>query len=45
MRKQQIASFSKIRIKKGDNVIVRSGKYKGKIGTVVTVHPKLNAVL
>lgn len=36
--------FSKIRIKKGDNVVVRSGKYKGKTGTVVTVHPKLNAV-
>ena len=40
----QTLTFSKIRIKKGDNVVVRSGKYKGKTGTVVTVHPKLNAV-
>ncbi len=32
----------KIRIKKGDNVIIRSGKYKGKTGTVVATHPKDN---
>ena len=34
----------KIRIKKGDIVIVRSGKYKGKTGKVVTTHPSLNKV-
>ena len=34
----------KIRIKKGDTVMVRSGKYKGKTGKVVQVHPKLNMV-
>jgi large subunit ribosomal protein L24 len=34
----------KIRIKKGDTVMVRSGKYKGKIGKVLQVHPKLNKV-
>ncbi len=34
----------KIRIKKGDNVIVRSGKYKGRTGKVVQVHPTLNKV-
>lgn len=34
----------KIRIKKGDTVMVRSGKYKGKTGKVLTVHPKLNKV-
>jgi large subunit ribosomal protein L24 len=34
----------KIRIKKGDTVTVRSGKYKGKIGKVVATHPKLNMV-
>lgn len=34
----------KIRIKKGDMVMVRSGKYKGKTGKVLQVHPKLNMV-
>jgi len=32
----------KMRIKKGDTVMVRSGKYKGKIGKVLQVHPKDN---
>ena len=44
MRTQQTAVATKIRIKKGDNVVVRSGKYKGKTGAVSAVHPKLNAV-
>lgn len=34
----------KIRLKKGDTVVVRAGKYKGKSGKVVAVHPDLNAV-
>lgn len=34
----------KIRIKKGDTVVVRSGRYKGKTGKVTTVHPKTNQV-
>lgn len=34
----------KIRIKKGDTVIVRSGKYKGKTGKVTGVHPSTNQV-
>lgn len=34
----------KIRIKKGDTVIVRSGKYKGKTGKVLGVHPSTNQV-
>ncbi len=34
----------KIRLKKGDTVVVRSGKYKGKSGKVVETHPTLNAV-
>jgi large subunit ribosomal protein L24 len=34
----------KIRLKKGDTVVVRSGKYKGKSGKVRAVHPTLNAV-
>ena len=34
----------KIRIKKGDSVMVRAGKYKGKTGKVLAVYPKLNKV-
>jgi len=35
----------KIRIKKGDNVIVLSGKYKGKTGKVLSTSPKENTVV
>jgi large subunit ribosomal protein L24 len=38
------SSIYKIRIKKGDSVMVRSGKYKGKTGKVIQVHPKDNKV-
>lgn len=34
----------KIRLKKGDTVIVLAGKYKGKTGTVTATHPSLNKV-
>ena len=34
----------KIRLKKGDNVIVRVGKYKGQTGTVTATHPRENKV-
>jgi len=34
----------KIRLKKGDNVVVRSGKYKGKTGKVLATHPSENKV-
>lgn len=34
----------KMRIKKGDTVMVRSGKYKGKTGQVMAVHPKENKI-
>ena len=34
----------KIRLKKDDMVMVRSGKHKGKTGKVLKVHPKLNKV-
>jgi large subunit ribosomal protein L24 len=34
----------KIRLKKGDTVIVRAGKYKGKTGKVLATHPTLNKV-
>lgn len=34
----------KIRLKKGDTVVVRSGKYKGKSGKILAVHPTENTV-
>ncbi len=34
----------KVKLKKGDMVMVRSGKNKGKTGKVLAVHPKLNKV-
>ena len=34
----------RIRLKKGDTVVVRSGKYKGKSGVITAVHPKENKV-
>lgn len=37
-------SVYKIRLKKGDRVIVRSGKYKGYSGKVLALHPSLNKV-
>jgi large subunit ribosomal protein L24 len=37
-------SIYKIRLKKGDTVMVRAGKYRGKTGKVLAVHPKLNKV-
>jgi large subunit ribosomal protein L24 len=34
----------KIRLHKGDTVVVRSGKYKGKTGKVISTHPAENKV-
>ncbi|CAN5686986.1 50S ribosomal protein L24 [soil metagenome] len=34
----------KIRLKKDDTVVVRSGKYKGKTGKVIATHPRDNKV-
>lgn len=34
----------KIRLKKGDTVVVRAGKYRGKTGKVTATHPSLNKV-
>jgi large subunit ribosomal protein L24 len=34
----------KIRIKKGDMVMIRSGKFKGKTGKVLATHPSINKV-
>ena len=42
--KNQSSKVYKIRLKKGDVVVVRAGKDKGKTGKVVTTHPHLNKV-
>lgn len=34
----------KIRLKKGDTVVVRAGKFKGKTGKITAVHADLNKV-
>lgn len=39
-----MSKLFKIRLKKGDTVVVRAGKYKGKTGTVLNTHPALNKV-
>lgn len=44
MRKLNIPVRYKIRLKKGDLVVVRSGKYKGKTGKVTATHPQENKV-
>jgi large subunit ribosomal protein L24 len=41
MDKQKIY---KIRLKKGDTVVVRAGKYKGQTGKITAVHPRENKV-
>ena len=40
----QPTKIFKIRLKKGDTVMVRSGKYKGKTGVITAVHPAENKV-
>jgi large subunit ribosomal protein L24 len=37
--------MSKLKVKKGDTVLVISGKDKGKSGEIVTVYPKNNRVI
>lgn len=44
MSKQNATKLYKIRLKKGDLVQVLAGKYKGKQGTIVAVHPSENKV-
>lgn len=38
-------SVYKIRLQKGDKVVVRSGKYKGQVGKILEVRPRDNAVV
>ncbi len=44
VHKSDSQNVYKIRLKKGDTVIVRSGKYKGKSGKVTATHPRENKV-
>ena len=37
--------MNKLKVKKGDNIIVITGKDKGKTGEVVTVYPKTSRVI
>lgn len=39
-----MSTIYKIRLKKGDNVVVLAGKYKGKTGEVEATHPRENKV-
>lgn len=39
-----MSELYKIKLKKGDTVVVLSGKYKGKTGKIVTTHPSENKV-
>jgi len=43
-KNNQPTTIYKIRLKKGDIVVVRAGKYKGKTGKVVATHPTENKV-
>jgi len=38
------STLYKIRLKKGDTVMIRSGKFKGKTGKIIAVHPSQNKV-
>jgi large subunit ribosomal protein L24 len=39
-----MSAIFKIRLKKGDKVIVRAGKYKGQTGKITATHPRENKV-
>lgn len=43
MKTQEVKIY-KIKLKKGDNVVVLTGKYKGKTGKVLATHPRENKV-
>lgn len=44
MSTNKTPTIYKIRLKKGDTVIVLAGKYKGKTGKIVATHPRDNKV-
>jgi large subunit ribosomal protein L24 len=39
-----MSDIYKIRLKKGDTVVIRAGKYKGKTGKITATHPRENKV-
>jgi len=39
-----MSEIYKIRLRVGDTVMVRAGKFKGQTGKITAVHPKLNQV-
>ncbi|HSX45808.1 MAG TPA: 50S ribosomal protein L24 [Candidatus Saccharimonadia bacterium] len=39
-----MAEVYKIRLKKGDTVVIRAGKYKGQTGKITATHPRENKV-
>lgn len=43
-QKNEQTTVFKIRLKKGDTVVVTTGKYKGKTGKIIATHPKENKV-
>lgn len=43
-QKNEQTTVFKIRLKKGDTVVVTTGKYKGKTGKITATHPKENKV-
>ncbi|MFT4532023.1 MAG: large subunit ribosomal protein L24 [Candidatus Saccharimonadales bacterium] len=43
-QKNEKTTVFNIRIKKGDTVVIRSGKFKGQTGKVTMTHPKENKV-
>lgn len=44
MHQAKSTTVYKIRLKKGDKVVVRVGKFKGETGEISQVHPKQNKV-
>jgi large subunit ribosomal protein L24 len=44
LKSKNLKKIFKIRLKKGDTVVVRSGKYKGKSGKITAVHAAENKV-
>lgn len=43
-RANQNQPLYKIRLKKGDTIVVRTGKDKGKTGKILAIHPRQNKV-
>ena len=42
--KLEVRKVYKMRLKKGDKVVVLAGKEKSKTGTIIATHPRLNKV-